>query len=123
MSSRTEARLGFVPHFDVTDVDGRRVRYRDLWQRRQLLLALFEPEDVERADDLAMQLKARGDELDQTDTVAVVTTDVVPGLPAPRVVIADRWGEIQHVVETLPDVDEMLSWTKFVRMQCPECPP
>jgi hypothetical protein len=121
----------YVPHFDVTTVDGGRVRYRDLWQRRQLLLALFEPEDREAAAALASQLKARARELDQADTTAVVTTDAVPGLQAPRVVVADRWGEIQHVIALSPGpaeagphvLDELISWATFVRMQCPECPP
>jgi hypothetical protein len=34
MATRTETRLGYVPHFDVTTVDGEGVRYQDLWQRR-----------------------------------------------------------------------------------------
>ena len=124
MSLRIEARLGYVPHFEVTTVDSRRVRYRDLWQRRQLLLALFEPGDVEAAAALASRLMARAEALDETETTAVVTTDAVSGLQAPCVVIADRWGEIQHVIAPPPhDVDELISWTTFVRMQCPECPP
>jgi len=48
----------------------------------------------------------------------------------PRVVIADRWGEIVHIASPphgqasqLPNVDEVLSWIRFVRIQCPECPP
>lgn len=27
-----------IPHFHLTDVEGRRVRYADLWQRRTLVL-------------------------------------------------------------------------------------
>jgi hypothetical protein len=47
MASRSEARLGYVPHFDVMTIDGRRVRYDDIWQRRNLVLVLLTPQERE----------------------------------------------------------------------------
>jgi hypothetical protein len=49
MATRTEARLGYVPHFDVTTVDGRRVRYQEIWQRRNLVLLVVNPREREAA--------------------------------------------------------------------------
>jgi hypothetical protein len=69
-------------------------------------------------------------EFEESETTVVVTTDSVPGLSAPRVLNADRWGEILYIeapaaddLSRLPSVDELLSWVRFARIQCPECPP
>jgi hypothetical protein len=43
MATRSEARLGYVPHFEVTTVDGQHVRYDDIWQRRNLVLVVVYP--------------------------------------------------------------------------------
>lgn len=130
MAARTEPRLGNVPHFDVTTADGRRVRYQDIWQHRNLVLAVLPPDQHARALRYARDLLRRGREFDEAETSVVVTTEAVAGVVPPRVLVADRWGEIQHVLaparderSELPDVDELLSWIGFVRMQCPECPP
>lgn len=126
----TEARLGYIPHFDVVSLSGQRVRYHEIWQRRNLVLLLLNPHDRGAASPYVTQLEARQREFDQAESTTVVTTDGVPGLAPPRVIIADRWGEILYMkslsggdLSKLPSVDELLSWVQFVRMQCPECPP
>src|SRR5687767_6403549 len=96
MATRTEARLGYVPHFDVITLGGQRVRYREIWQRRHLVLVIVSPREREAAALYASLLEARRNEFEEGETTVVVTADVVPGLSAPRVVIADRWGEILH---------------------------
>jgi hypothetical protein len=130
MATRTEARLGYVPHFDVITLGGQRVRYQEIWQRRNLVLVMVSPQEREAGALCASQLKNRQAEFEEAETTVIVTADVVPGLSAPRVVIADRWGEILYNesppdgdVSRLPAVDELLSWVRFVRIQCPECPP
>ena len=119
-----------IPHFEATALDGRPIRYRDLWQRRNLVLVLAAPDQRDAAMKYASTVQSRYGEFEQAETTVVVTTDPVPGLPTPSVTIADRWGEIVHV-ETpaatepsrFPDVEELLAWIQFVRIQCPECPP
>lgn len=128
MATRTEARLGYVPHFDVITLGGQRVRYQEIWQRRNLVLVMVSPQDREAGALYASQLKSRQAEFEEAETTVVVTADIVPGLSAPRVVVADRWGEILHTevpvdVSTLPSVEDLLSWVRFARIQCPECPP
>jgi hypothetical protein len=130
MAVRNEARLGYVPHFDVTTLDGLRVRYDDLWQRQNLVLVLISPQEGDAGARYASELEARRDEFEREATRLVVTADSVPRLPAPGAVVADRWGEILYL-ETgsrgqtfhYPDVDELLSWVHFAQIQCPECPP
>lgn len=130
MATRTEARLGYVPHFDVTTLDGQRVRYEEIWQRRNLVLVMINRHERQAAALYASQLKTHQSEFEEAETTVIVTADAVPGLSAPRVVIADRWGEILHIeapvtgdMSQLPNVDEVLSWAQFARIQCPECPP
>ena len=130
MATRSEARLGYVPHFDVTTLDGQRVRYEEIWQRRNLVLLVASPRERKAAARYASQLDSRRREFEDAETTIVMTTDAVPGFAPPRVVIADRWGEILHIgsspsgeVSQLPNVDEVLSWVQFARIQCPECPP
>jgi hypothetical protein len=127
--ARSDVRLDSVPHFDVTTVDGRRVRYADIWQRRNLLLILVDAYDRDAAVLYALQLQARERDFDREETAIVVTADTVAGVTGPAIIVADRWGEIVHLdaafgrTSQLPEVDELLSWVHFVEIQCPECPP
>jgi hypothetical protein len=118
-----------LPHFDVTTLDGRRVRYTQLWQRRNLLLVLTDPQRRPEAIALSLELNAHSKKFDDAETTVVVTADTFPGLRAPCVLIADRWGEIMHIAapssdrQSFPTVDELLTWVHFAQIQCPECPP
>jgi hypothetical protein len=119
-----------LPHFDVRELNGRRVRYDELWQCRNLVLVLIDSTRREEATRSASVLSAHRDEFDDTEAAVVVTADSVQGLRAPCVVIADRWGEIMHIERPDPgnvwpftNVDELLQWVRFARIQCPECPP
>lgn len=119
-----------VPHFDVRALDGQLVRYQELWQRRNLVLVLGAPDQRDAARRYASTLQSHHREFEETETTVVVTTDPVRGLPVPAVIVADRWGEIVHIETTtaaepsrFPDVQEILAWIQFVRIQCPECPP
>jgi hypothetical protein len=130
MAVRREARLGYVPHFDVMALDGRRVQYDDIWQRRNLALLLVSPHERDGGARYASQLQARRDEFEREETTVVVTTDAVPKLLAPAALVADRWGEIVYLETAsggqtfrFPDVNELLSWVHFIEIQCPECPP
>jgi hypothetical protein len=130
MASRSEPRLGYVPHFDVTTIEGRRVRYDDIWQRRNLVLVVVLPPERETGSRYASQLEAHRAEFEAEETTVVVTTDAVPKLAAPAALVADRWGEIAFLEQASvaqpfrwPDVDELLSWVHFIEIQCPECPP
>ena len=128
--STTSTEFHHVPHFDVTSLAGRRVRYEELWQRRNLVLVLADPREREAALSYASKLEVRADEFDKAETTVVVTTDSVRGLPARGAIVADRWGEILYMeapaggnTPQFPSVDELLSWVEFARIQCPECPP
>jgi hypothetical protein len=129
MAPTREARLGYVPHFDLRSVDGRRLHYDEVWQRRNLVLVVFTANECETAAQYASRLQARAEEFRQEEATVVVTVDVVPTLSAPTVVVADRWGEIlfhdspSDPMWRMPDVDELLSWVHFAQIQCPECPP
>ena len=98
-----------VPHFFVRAIDGREVRYADIWQRQQLLLVCMGPGGSEDPP------------LRAPDTAIVITHDHVRGVPRPGVLIADRWGEIHHVADDIPDSAELLSWLRYVQQRCPEC--
>jgi peroxiredoxin len=119
-----------LPHFEVATLDGRRIRYDELWQRRNLALILTDPRQRREAMAFAAQLSAHAKELEEAEATVVVTSDPIPGLRAPCVVVADRWGEILHIemsksgdVAELANVGELLEWVRFARIQCPECPP
>ena len=110
-----------VPHFTVTQTDGSRANYSDIWQRRNLVLVC-----VPGGIDFAAGLKARASEVHAHDAVCVITAESIPGLPCPGIVVADRWGEIYFVtgasdVAALPSFDEILDWLRYVAHECPEC--
>jgi hypothetical protein len=125
MAARTPLEVGQqVPHFSLESLDGSRIAYADIWQRRHLLLVLI-PE-TEAAGPYLDLLSPRMDELTAHDTACVISRGSVEGLYGPGLLIADRWGEIQFLataggVEELPPPEELLETLRYVQMQCPEC--
>ncbi len=120
---------GSVPHFEVTTVDGTRVRYADIWQRRNLVFVALDRNGAAASREFARQLQQRAAEFARADTALVISEQPVEGLPSPGVAVADRWGEVIYTRnwgdrDASPvAVDELLEWITFVREQCPECPP
>ncbi len=113
-----------VPHIQVTTVSGELFKYATIWQRSNLVLAIV---GASAADDqYARTLDAKAPVFRDHDAECVVTRDEVPGLPAPAVLIADKWGEIAHITEPLdsaglPGPTELIEWVDYVRRRCPEC--
>jgi hypothetical protein len=117
---------GSLAHFTVHDLRGREVAYSTIWQRRHLLLVSLTPAGDEASASYISALEARAADLTAHDTVSVITHDLVPGVPRPGVVIADRWGEVYFVTGAagaagLPGPDALVEWLRFVQVQCPEC--
>ncbi len=112
-----------TPQFEVTTVDGRRVTYSTIWQRKQLVLVVL---PRAKGDDYANALLAQLPAFAGHDTECVVTREPVEGIAAPGVLIADRWGEVVHAeavrtIEELPPADDLLDWAEHVQHRCPEC--
>ena len=114
-----------MPMFTATNhVDGQSVAYRDVWQRRNLLLISIPGELVTSPEAESFLDYARASA--EHDTKFIVTSDTLPGVPSPGAVIADRWGEVYYVaagdrVVDLPGPDALTEWLQFVQHECPEC--
>ena len=114
-----------VPHFEVTDLYGKRVDYSSIWQRKNLVLVML-PDTDPSSRSYAEQLKARGRDSKEDHTEWVVTSDRIAGMSNPGAIVADRWGELMHVarapdVAHLPVLDELVEWVDYVQHRCPEC--
>jgi hypothetical protein len=114
-----------LPHFEVTDLYGKRVDYSSIWQRKNLVLVMLSDTDPS-SQSYADQLMARGRDSMEDDTEWVVTRDRIAGMSSLCAVVADRWGELMHVahaqdVAHLPVPDELLEWVDYLRNRCPEC--
>jgi hypothetical protein len=115
-----------LPMFTVTNaVDGALIRYQDVWQRRNLVLVVVPDNDPTRAGYVTPLIEA-APTLRANDTAVIVTSNTIPGIPSPGVVVADRWGEIYYVTSAeraadLPRPDELAEWLRYVRSECPEC--
>jgi hypothetical protein len=115
-----------VPHFRVGTIDGRRIEYSTIWQRRNLVLvALTEPQSAPSRTYVS-QLEAGWSAFQSHETECVITCDIVAGAASPAVLIADRWGEIVYVanrssVAELPPLPEILEWVAHLQTRCPEC--
>ncbi len=119
-----------MPHFSLRGIDGTTLSYKDIWQRRNLLLVSLPAEtkkDEPREEAAYLDaIRAHDEAIREYDTDVVITRDALPGLPAPAVLIADRWGEIIAVscadrIATLLPIAEILEWLRFVAHACPEC--
>lgn len=115
-----------LPHFVIRTVDGRHVDYAaELWQRANVLLVSLTPEGS-GANGFVDEIRRRADELNTGNTVTVITTESIEGVPRPSVLIADRWGEIRTVArvtreQTWPAVDDLVDTIRHIEIQCPEC--
>lgn len=115
-----------LPHFAAATLDGRSFRYGDIWQRKNLVLIVLPLGDSSASRERLADWRAAAIRTSGDDTEWVVTSDEVPGVGRPGIVVADKWGETQFVqsspsVADLPVGDELAEWIQFVRHQCPEC--
>jgi hypothetical protein len=115
-----------MPMFNVTNsLDDTTFAYEDVWQRQNLVLVSIPRADLTGARYVE-HLLARRTDLESDDVRLVVTADTVPGVPAPGVIVADRWGEVWFVqgaeqADRLSTADDLVEWVRFVQVQCPEC--
>jgi len=115
-----------VPHFEVKSLEGEPFRYATIWQHKNLLLVTIPTVDSQSTGAYAADVTARIQEYGDQDLECVITRDSVPGVPAPAVVVADRWGEIVFAVEKsnvadLPPPRELIGWLNYLSHRCPEC--
>ena len=115
-----------VPHFDVTTVAGERFSYSTIWQRRNVVLVVLAGGKTALTESYVSRLAARMPEFTARAAEFVVTRDRVPGIDAPAIVVADKWGEIAYVaaasqVDDLPSPQELLAWVDYLEGRCPEC--
>jgi hypothetical protein len=121
------ARRLLLPHFDVVDVSGTHVRYREIWQRANILVICLAGADRRPAEQYRAAIEAHHEAVHAAETRLVVTREAISGLPTPSVVIGDRWGEIQDLATAGPSLAafpvpaELLEWLHYVQMRCPEC--
>jgi hypothetical protein len=113
-----------IPHFVVSDIDGRTVAYAAIWQHAHLLLVSLG--NAAMPDESLVRYVSAIGALAADDLAVVVTRAAVPGLPSPGAIVADRWGEIVHVasaadVWSLPSAVDLAEWVAYIRIQCPEC--
>ena len=114
-----------MPMFAASNADGTRVRYEDIWQRKNLLLVSL-PDDDPTGAMYAASLSLLEPHLAPYDAALIITTTRIDGVPSPGVVVADRWGEVYYVqgadrAAALPPPAELIDWLRFVRNECPEC--
>jgi|SRR5687767_10262260 len=115
-----------VPHFHVTSVDQRDISYATIWQHRSLVLVALGDSESKAGRAYAEAVMALASRFAAHDAECIVTRDAVDGVAAPAVLVADRWGEIVHLataasVDGLPPPGDLLDWTHYVQMRCPEC--
>lgn len=113
-----------LPHFVVTTTSGERVEYKTIWQHRMVVLLLL-PRDPGRLDSYADHLLRKCADA-APEAACIATRDVVPGLPAPALVVADQWGEIDTMTSLddrngPPPIEEVIGTVEHLRTRCPEC--
>jgi hypothetical protein len=113
-----------VPHFVVSGYDGSVVQYSSIWQHRNLVLITLPR--THDADRYVKALTARTSAFDAQETTCVSTHEPIRGLPAPGLLVADRWGEIVHIITAptvagLPSPHQLQQWLQAIEYRCPEC--
>ena len=90
------------------------------------MLIVLPAEESEASRTYISQIAGRKSEFTARDAECVVTTDRVPGVQGPTVIVADKWGEIVHAaaashVDELTSPQELVDWVDYLDRQCPEC--
>jgi hypothetical protein len=115
-----------VPHVELTTVEGQIFSYATIWQRKNLVLLCFPDEGSQSSSTYISALAVLKSEFAAHDAECVVTRDPLAGIASPGLIVADRWGEIVHVVQTthvdgLPSPQDLLEWVDYLEKRCPEC--
>lgn len=114
-----------VPHFAVTTITGKTVRYVDVWQHAPLVLVVLPATPSEEDGEYLARFREEADALSAYAAAIVITRDVIDGLPPPTVVIADQWGEIVFTatgeIRALPVGTAIGEWLRYLEHRCPEC--
>jgi hypothetical protein len=105
-----------------------RAEWRPQYTRHALVLAALHGAECAECEAYAARLSEAGPELEQWDARVVLArgeaalTAVVR--EAPRVVVADRFGDVYHVAggtsHQLTEPRELEEWLRFIATQCPE---
>src|SRR5690349_17605828 len=114
-----------LKHFSTRAADGRIVDYRDLWQRKHLVLVCLARDADDEADAYAGALEKEADAIRALEGELIITRQPVEQVPIPGVVVADRWGEVFFVsaaghAKDLPVATDVLDWLQHAQHQCPE---
>jgi hypothetical protein len=118
-----------LPHFEGATINGRETPYKELWQHRNLVLLVLPAEAVTRGMPYLRALENRLAELKPPDASLLISRRPIGDVETHSLVIADRWGEIVHLVRLTPDpaawpsIDDIIAWMEFIGAKCPECPP
>jgi peroxiredoxin len=115
-----------IPHFDVKTNEDRRISYRTIWQRRNLVLISLPDRTCAGCEAYIAHLTVQIAAFAGLNSECVITRSRVPGIPSPSVIVADKWGEIVYVatasdVADLPAAQELVDWVNYLQTQCPEC--
>lgn len=115
-----------IPHFEVTTLNGDRINYGTVWQRRNLVLVTLPTADSDASRKYVSALSDRISQFRAQNTACVMTREQILGVPHPGAVVADKWGEIIYVraaseVADLPPAEDLSDWIKYVETRCPEC--
>lgn len=110
-----------VPHFEVTLPTGGAFAYASIWQHKNLVLVTLP--DATADSRYASELSDRHADFARLHTACVITFDRVAGLPAPGVLVADRWGEVVYAAVTseasdLPHPSELIEWVDWIARRC-----
>ena len=109
------ARGSQLPHIALTTVSGGRIDYRDLWQHHNVAIVCV------AGDNAAQPFVDAAAEFARRHAVCIATRESLDLLPCPGIAIADRWGEIVHVDDNVPPVEDVLVWLDHLEQRCPEC--
>lgn len=125
MNIRNSLQIGDrVPHFVAHSLDGEIVEYATIWQRKNLVLLTLPSPGSD--DEYVRSLNERIPAFRDLETTCVLTRDSIAGLSRPGLLVADRWGEIVHIltlqaVSDLPSAIDLLQWLEAIEHRCPEC--
>jgi len=130
MATRSEARLGYVPHFEVTTVDGSVCGTTTSGNDGISCSSSSTRRRVKRADFTRHSWRLVERSSREKTPRSWLQPTRYPSWRRPRLWLQIDGEEILHL-ETgssgessrFPDINELLSWVHFAEIQCPECPP
>ncbi len=131
-----------IRDYELREPSGRPMMLSDYRGRLNLILITADGAAPDQLTRLLRDLNSQADRLRENEAQVLMISsgreqfelpnikslrdkpgNVIRELGSPAVYVTDKFREVVHRFDSLPNAEDILQWVDFTAMQCPECHP